>query len=69
MKNVGTTDRLIRMILGLGLVFGGIASNGSLGCAFVIVGLVVTFSGMTGKCVFYTCQGINTCALPPKAEN
>ncbi len=69
MKNVGTTDRLIRMILGLGLMFGGIASNGSLGCIFVILGLVVTISGMTGKCVFYACQGINTCSLPPSAEN
>ncbi len=66
MKNVGSTDRLIRLILGLGLIFGGFAKSGGLGCVFTIIGLVVVFSGMTGRCFFYSSQGINTCPVSSK---
>ncbi len=60
MKNVGSLDRLIRLVLGLALVFGGIAKSGGFGCVFTIVGIVITYTGIAGSCFLYSALDINT---------
>lgn len=69
MKNVGSTDRLIRLVLGLGMVFGGIAGSGGLACVSTIVGVVVTYSGISGNCPFYAALEINTCCPASANKN
>ncbi len=69
MKNVGSTDRLIRLVLGLALVFGGIAKSGGVGCVFVITGLLLTISGMMGTCYIYCGLDIDTSDTDSKASS
>ncbi|OXS61021.1 hypothetical protein B1A99_05700 [Cohnella sp. CIP 111063] len=60
MKNVGTIDRMTRIVIGLGvlsLVFvleGGIRFVGLLGLVFVLTGLA-------GSCLMYRMLGVSTC--------
>ena len=63
--NEGTTDRVIRVILGLVLGFlayrgvGGTAGTWVLG----IVGAVSFLTGLTGFCLVYRLLGIQTCPV------
>lgn len=56
-KNVGKTDRNIRLAAGGVLVFLGIITNSVL---FSIIGLVVLATGATGTCPAYMPLNINT---------
>ncbi len=59
-KNVGKTDRLIRLILGLGLIPLALLWR----CWFTgIVGLVLIFTAAIGWCGFYKLFGISTCKI------
>ena len=68
MKNLGSTDRLIRLVFGLALVFGGIAKTGGVGCVFVIVGLILTYTGTSGRCPLYCGLDIDTSAPDSKVN-
>lgn len=62
-RNLGTLDKIIRGIVGLGLVF--VSANNFIGSGFVsgilfIVGLVLIFESMFGFCFLYKIFGINT---------
>ncbi|MEO0139512.1 MAG: DUF2892 domain-containing protein [candidate division WOR-3 bacterium] len=61
-RNVGTVDRVIRVIVGL-LAFGGIffVSTIWLKVLLGIVGIVMLFTAATGFCALYTLFGISTC--------
>ena len=63
MKNEGTLDRGLRVILGLGLlsltVIGPITAWG-------YVGLVPLLTGVLGFCPLYKLFGLNTCPLSSK---
>ncbi len=61
--NEGTIDRVLRVVLGLGLlsmVFWGPQTN--LG----LIGLVPLLTGVVGICPLYSVLGFNTCPLSKK---
>ncbi len=61
-KNVGTTDRALRIVAGLVLLacfFLGL--GGSLNWLFLI-GVVPLATGLLGRCPAYSIFGIKTCA-------
>lgn len=58
-KNVGNTDRMIRIIAGIIILAIGIYYGSWWG----LVGLVPLFTGLTRSCVLYKMLGINTCKL------
>jgi len=59
--NVGSADRLARVLAGSGLLIGGVLVGGTWGWVMGIVGLVPILTGLTGRCPAYTLMGINTC--------
>lgn len=68
-KNVGSTDRLIRLIAGIILLIiavpslAGMAFVGLGGWAWLVglVGLVLAATGLLNFCPAYTLIGVNTC--------
>ncbi|MFZ7092217.1 MULTISPECIES: YgaP family membrane protein [Roseobacteraceae] len=61
-KNEGTLDRILRVIVGLGLlamVFVGPQT------AWGWIGLVPLLTGLVGYCPLYAVLGIKTCPLKP----
>lgn len=58
-KNVGNTDRMIRIIAGIIIL----AIGAYYGSWWGLVGLVPLFTGITQSCVLYKMLGINTCKL------
>ncbi len=67
--NEGTVDRLVRVVAGLALAFGGFtgvgggALSGTLGTILGVVGLVFLVTGLVGYCPLYTMLGISTCPV------
>ena len=60
-ENVSSIDRLIRIIVGLGL--GAAALTGAIG-AWGWIGVVPILTGSFGRCPAYLPLGINTCKKP-----
>ena len=58
-KNVGNTDRMIRIIAGVIIL----ALGAYYGSWWGLVGLIPLFTGITQSCVLYKMLGINTCKL------
>lgn len=59
-KNAGTLDRVLRVVVGLGLVsivFWGPKTN------WGYVGVIPLLTGTVGFCPLYTILGIKTCPL------
>ena len=67
-KTVGSTDKIIRIILGLVLLI--IAFTASVGQALkailVIVGIIALVTALAGLCPLYSLLGINTCKVKNK---
>lgn len=59
MKNVGQTDKWIRIIIGIVLLsmFFFVEGNAKY---FGILGIIPLYTGLTGKCALYKFLGINT---------
>ncbi len=57
-KNIGGTERVLRVVAGLVLV--ALAATGQLG-AWAWLGLVPIATGLVGWCPPYSLLGINTC--------
>jgi len=59
MKNVGKTDKIIRIIIGLVLLsmFFFVEGNAKY---FGILGLIPLYTGISGKCFLYKVFGIST---------
>ncbi len=55
--NVGATDKLIRIVVGVLLIIWGIFGSK----IWVIIGLIPLITGLIGYCPLYTVLGINTC--------
>ena len=60
-RNVGTIDRVIRVILGLGLL--SLAFIGPQ-TAWGYIGIVPLVTAAIGNCPAYSIFGINSCAAP-----
>ena len=58
--NVGTSDRIIRVILGIGIIILAVVSHGLLRWTG-IVGIVQLLTGMVSFCPAYSLIGIKTC--------
>ena len=65
MKNEGTIDRIIRVIVGLGLlsltVFGPQTLWG-------LIGVIPLLTGLLGVCSAYMLFGFRTCSVSPKSQ-
>ena len=63
-KNEGMIDRVVRVILGIALVLGGVYVSMSmanwLGWIAVLIGLVLLVTGTVGVCPLYRILGIKT---------
>jgi ABC-type uncharacterized transport system permease subunit len=64
-KNENTVDRLVRTILGVGLVVVSVTSLGitsakPLGIVAALIGAVLLFTAATGSCLLYRLVGIDT---------
>ena len=57
--NVGSIDRIVRIVAGLGMI--GWALTG--GPAWAWIGVVPLASGLLGLCLLYSLLGISTCPL------
>ena len=70
-KNIGTPDRLARLVIGLVLIaagsFLGIAINFILGSIIILAGLFCVYEAVVGWCALYSLLGKNTCPVkgPP----
>jgi hypothetical protein len=64
--NEGTTDRIIRLILGVVLILIGwpVLGNNTLGIVFDVIGVILLITGITGFCAIYRVLGINTIKIP-----
>lgn len=60
MKNVGSVDRILRVVVGLALVIA--AATGTIGI-WGWVGLIPLLTGLFGFCPAYRLIGLNTCPL------
>ncbi len=64
-KNMGTTDKIIRLIIAVilaALYFSGIVT-GTPGIVLLVVAVVLAITTLTGFCGLYTLFGINTCKV------
>ena len=58
--NVGTLDRVLRIIVGLVLI--GLAATGTIGL-WGYIGVVPLLTGLFRFCPAYTLLGLNTCPM------
>ncbi|ESA34199.1 membrane protein [Leptolyngbya sp. Heron Island J] len=61
-NNVGTVDRLLRLLVAIGSLYFGLTvyAGSTLGMVLDIVGSVALLSGVFGSCALYGLLGINT---------
>jgi uncharacterized membrane protein YgdD (TMEM256/DUF423 family) len=61
-NNIGTIDRLIRLILASVFFYLGLLtySGSALGIGLTIVAIVLTATALAGSCLLYGLLGINT---------
>ena len=59
MKNVGKTDKWIRIIVGILLLAVFFFTEGN-ARYFGLLGIIPLFTGLSGKCLLYKLFGINT---------
>ena len=61
-NNVGTVDRIIRLVLASALAYFGliIYSGSALGIGLIIAAAVLAMSALVGSCMLYGLFGINT---------
>ncbi len=64
-KNVGGLDRVLRIVIGLGLM--ALAATGQVG-AWGWLGAIVLATGVFSFCGAYALIGANTCAIKPDAN-
>jgi DUF2892 family protein len=60
-KNVGSIDRIIRIVVGLALIAAYfIYPELSWGIALLVIGIIVTATGLISSCLLYTILGLRT---------
>jgi hypothetical protein len=58
-KNVGSIDKILRLIIGLAIIAVGFYYESWWGA----VGLILIFTALTGSCALYILCGVNTCKM------
>ena len=66
MKNVGNIDKIIRLLVVIGLVIAGYALNQ---WVFYVFAGMLLLTILTGFCGFYRLFGFRTCPLEAKASS
>lgn len=61
-KNVGKTDKIIRVIVSLALAFAAYKSTGVLAIVLGVFAAVMMFTAVSGWCWLYALLGISSCA-------
>ena len=56
-KNVGSIDRILRVVIGVLLIIGALMGYGW----WMWIGIVPLATGLMGSCLLYSMLGINTC--------
>lgn len=64
--NEGKVDRIVRVVLGAGLIAGGFFTTGTLAIVLWVVGAILLITGAVGFCGLYALLGINTCSVNKK---
>ncbi len=64
--NEGPVDRIIRSVLGTGLIITGFFFTGIISIVLWVSGAILLFTGITGFCGLYVLLGINTCPINKK---
>ena len=64
-RNVGSADRVIRVVLGLVLLVLGLfmLASGAWKWVFIVAGIVALVTGLSGRCGLYVPFKINTCKV------
>lgn len=60
-RNESNLDRIIRVILGAGLVVAGVLVGGTVGIVLYVLAAVMFITAITGFCLLYKLFGIDTC--------
>jgi len=60
-RNESDSDRIVRAVLGVALVGGGLLVGGWAALALYVVAAVLLFTAATGFCLLYRLFGIDTC--------
>jgi len=58
-KNVGSIDRILRIVIGLALIAWGVIEKNWLGA----IGVVPLFTALMGWCPLYSILGVKTCSV------
>jgi hypothetical protein len=61
--NVGTTDRVLRVLVGLALLLGFVLNSGADWRWLYLIGVVPLATGLVGSCPVYSLLGISTCQM------
>ncbi|OPZ63446.1 MAG: hypothetical protein BWY84_00955 [Candidatus Aerophobetes bacterium ADurb.Bin490] len=64
--NEGKADRIVRVVLGAGLIAGGFLTTGTVAIVLWAVGGISLITGAIGFCGLYALLGINTCPVNKK---
>ena len=64
-KNMGSADRIIRLVIAavLGFLFYNETISGTIGIVAVVVAGVFALTSLVSFCPLYTALGINTCSV------
>jgi len=62
-KNVGTIDRALRIILGLGLLAGFFLDSGGAYSWLYLIGIIPLVTGLMSSCPLYSILGMSTCPM------
>lgn len=67
-KNVGTTDRIIRIILGVALLAAFFLLPDASYRYFLLIGIVPLATGLMNNCLLYSLLGMSTCPMKDADE-
>ncbi|CUH62565.1 hypothetical protein TG4357_00181 [Thalassovita gelatinovora] len=56
-KNVGSVDKILRIVIGALLIFGALMGYGM----WMWIGVIPLATGLMGSCLIYSIFGISTC--------
>ncbi|KJS45351.1 DUF2892 domain-containing protein [Roseovarius sp. BRH_c41] len=62
-KNVGSIDRALRILLGLGLLIGFFFNRDSAYSWLYLIGVIPLVTGLMSSCPLYSILGLSTCPL------
>lgn len=62
-KNVGSLDRILRIVLGLALLAGYALNNDGAYSWLYLIGIIPLATGLMSSCPLYSLFGLSTCPM------